>query len=360
MERDALKRLLVKSKEQPVQCAMAMSSDPQLALLMVDKIRKPKALEHDLVKENPDARSPRFGMAVVDTERDAKLVQFHINKAAPGIARRLLKTLKGTGFVRVEIITELDGVVEAAGEEEVEAPGQAVLGEAGGHEAVDPAPGHEAALKAGLVQLMRRLQSADPGSRAPLVELASQASALLKAGDLAGAAKAAVALRQGLDAGAGAAAPNHAASNVPPAAVPGLSAVRLGKAALLWRGMWAKADKDLRALGAAVVTAMQEDEEVGPEEYAVIEGNLRDVQAITTALNLSLADELDELRNAEPPEQAATIVQLRARLSQYAAFLESDETVQLLADNEFLPITVQADLMTAVHAIEQAITPPPP
>ena len=55
---------------------------------------------------------------MVDTDDDPTLVKFMLNKAVTSMARRLVKTLKGTGFRKVQILLEDGSPVEVAAEEE--------------------------------------------------------------------------------------------------------------------------------------------------------------------------------------------------------------------------------------------------
>lgn len=364
LDKALIKRLLTVSKREPVSCAVALGADPQFGLLVLDKIKQPKALERELLKDHPEARNQRFGRAEVDTEIDAKLVRFHLNKPAPGIARRLVKTLKGTGFSKVEIVMEDGSVAESAGEpdeEEVQAqpevpvapppppPPQPV--------AQPQAPGLDAG-KVGLVvtALLKRAAAfaGDPATRTNIIRLAQEAGGHLKAGELEAALRGAEALRKALDASAPGSSTSPETTGTPEPPVngqPTISPVKLGKAALLWRGIWAKADKDLRDLHDAVIAAMEEDEDVEPDDYAVIEANIGAVAALTRRLNLVLADDLDALINAKPE----AVAQVNRQLDTFQDVLEGDEMVAMLADNEFHPIPVKAELLKAVQTIRGVV-----
>ncbi len=117
MDRAEMKRFLLKSKQEPVNCAIGVGDDKSLALLMLARNRSPKALQGDLQKDFPTAFNTRFGTAVVDTDDDPTLVKFMLNKPVSSMARRLVKTLKGTGFRKVQILLEDGSPVEAAAEE---------------------------------------------------------------------------------------------------------------------------------------------------------------------------------------------------------------------------------------------------
>jgi hypothetical protein len=118
MDTADMKKLLIVSKRQPVHCGVGMTKDG--VVLLLDKIKPPRALVKDLEKQFPDMKSPHWGTAVVDTDEDPKLVILTLNKAAPGMARRMKKTLKGTGFTKVEIHLEDGSVADKVGEEDEE------------------------------------------------------------------------------------------------------------------------------------------------------------------------------------------------------------------------------------------------
>lgn len=387
MDKATMKRLLTLSKKEPVSCAVGMGADPQLGLLMLDKIKQPKAVEREMMKAHPETRNERFGTAVVDTEIDPKLVRFHLNRAAPGMARRLVKTLKGTGFSKVEIVLEDGTVAESAGEAEDEsAPVETPAPQPVAPQHVAPPPVESqpvetqahpqltpALLTGILAGLMKRVQAytGPAEARAELIKLAQAASAHLKAGELEATLRGADALRHALDAPVASPPPpvveppkpepqpepKAEATQEPPAPL-AISPVKLGKASLLWRGMWAKADKDMKTLEDAVITAMEDDDEVAPADYATIQANLKSVTSLTTRLNISLADALDLLINTRPDALAAPLAHINRQLDDYTSVLEQDEMIGLLADNEFHPVSVKADLLKAVQTIRAVVAAP--
>ena len=106
MDHAEMKRFLLKSKQEPVNCALGIGDDKSVALLMLSPHRSAKSLQGDLQKQFPTAFNTRFGTAMVDTDDDPTLVKFMLNKAVTSMARRLVKTLKGTGFRKVQILLE--------------------------------------------------------------------------------------------------------------------------------------------------------------------------------------------------------------------------------------------------------------
>lgn len=104
MEKGAMKLILGKAKKGPLNCAVGLSSDGRLGLLLMHKSRKPRALLNDLRGQVSGAKSLRWGAVTVKEVDDSKFVQFRLNKALSKIDRRLRTTLKGTGFSKVEVV----------------------------------------------------------------------------------------------------------------------------------------------------------------------------------------------------------------------------------------------------------------
>jgi hypothetical protein len=133
MDKGELRKLLLKSKQEPLNCAVATGDGrkSQPALILLDRRKPPKTLMKELEKQFPEARNPRFGTAQVDPEADAKLVLLRLNAGASGLAERLAKSLKGTGFSKVKIMLGDGTVAEQVEEPEAgQAPAAAPAAEA--------------------------------------------------------------------------------------------------------------------------------------------------------------------------------------------------------------------------------------
>lgn len=105
MDKPAMKKLLKRAQSGPVSCALAQG-DAQgggLGLILLDKIKPPKVVLRSLKDKFPSLKTPLFGTASVDPDKDAKLVVFRMNKRAAGLDRRVRKSLKGTGYSKVQI-----------------------------------------------------------------------------------------------------------------------------------------------------------------------------------------------------------------------------------------------------------------
>ena len=145
IDKNELKKLLVRSKKDPVNCAVGLAADGS-AVIMLDKIKNPRAVLKKMEDEYGEIKNGRWGTAEVDTDVDAKLVVLTINKTCSGIARKLKKTLKGTGFAKVRVMLEGGGVDEEDMEdEEQDAAAPAATGPATAAVEDEPAPATSAA-----------------------------------------------------------------------------------------------------------------------------------------------------------------------------------------------------------------------
>ncbi len=204
MDKADMKKLLVKSKKEPVNCAIGVGDNNAFGLLMLDRIKAPKAVEKELVKEIPAAKNTRWGTAMVDPDDDPKLVKITINKPISSMAKRLVKTLKGTGFTKVQILLEDGTAVEGAEEEDETA---AAASADGAPPPPPPSAGEKPAYDAAelarrLAELAARIPQASGGNaarQAELAKLATQANVNIKTNNLTYAATSIEQLRRALD-----------------------------------------------------------------------------------------------------------------------------------------------------------------
>lgn len=92
------KKLLIISKRRFVYCAIASGyGDTRgFALFRLHRTKKPRQLADELLKDFGEARNIRFGIASIE----GKTVKLELNKPAPGLDKKLVRALKGTGFTR--------------------------------------------------------------------------------------------------------------------------------------------------------------------------------------------------------------------------------------------------------------------
>ena len=103
MDRAEMKQLLSVARKKPVNCAVAKPNKGQMALVLMDKVRPAKSLVKDLQDQFADMKNPRWGTVSIDAKEDPRLAVFELNKPFPGLERRLVKTLKGTGVSAVDV-----------------------------------------------------------------------------------------------------------------------------------------------------------------------------------------------------------------------------------------------------------------
>lgn len=190
MDAPTIRHMVRLAGGEPLRAAVALSREGA-AIILLDRHKPPRTLERELREGVPGSRLHRFGTLRIDGD-DPKLARFVVNKASPGLARKLAIRLRGTGLRRVEIGTEDGGEIEAA-DDEAEEDATEIF--ATGHRVdhVRHAELHDA-LRAVLEELPRIVGA----RRLQLVEMAEAARAELKQNRLEAAAEAIAALRAAL------------------------------------------------------------------------------------------------------------------------------------------------------------------
>jgi hypothetical protein len=307
----------------------------------------------------------------VDVDDDPKLVKFCLNKAPPGIGRKLVKTLKGTGFSKVAITLEDGTAVETvADEEEPAAEGQQPAPKGAASPAPeapssappaapsaapqDAAPAAAPSADTGqltraLTDLVKRLAQAAPEQVNALKALAVQAQAALKAGDANGAGAAIAQLRDGLDKPA---APAADASAEPAASPDHATPAALAKARQAWVLTRKKMESDVDAVHKAVMSAFKGH---GAEKDISTAFRTR-VEAVMTSLDEALAHALDELANAVDPRAHAALVQkIMTLLTRYENFVATDPTIAALDGNPFAPVAIRKTTTATLAALRKTV-----
>jgi hypothetical protein len=170
MEKSEMKVLLRLAEEGPLSFAFGTGKNMGTALLLIDKRKSPRQVETELSKAMPDVKNTRFGQVKVSVDEDS-LVKFYVNKAVSGMAKRVVKTLKGTSYKNVQILLEDGTVAEAAtgtddddetDEAEGEATASATATEAGAIPPPPPPPPPQAGPAQDPVALRKRLDQLKP------------------------------------------------------------------------------------------------------------------------------------------------------------------------------------------------------
>lgn len=343
MSATEMKPILMKSKQEPVSCVIGTTEDKE-GVVLLHKKSKPKKLMTTLkaqaakIKLRLDNGSLRFGMAEVDTEIDAALVRFRINKTPPGgIEMRIRNHIKRSGFTKVEIV--VDESLNEEPEDEADADGAA---------SADATPDWQH-LTTALAEHIGKIQATaggDPMLIRPLAKLAGQASEQVKAKlDFAAASDLVEQLARALTtAGDQAKLTERAAA--------GPSPVTYAKSRLAWLATRKKIEGDLKRLEAEIMECYG-DEPVGSELTGAFQTWVAPVLA---TLDERLADALDAAGNAaEPAERAKLAADARTVIGEYQSYLASEPRIKELDDNPFVPLSIRdgigATLNTLAHAI---------
>lgn len=414
-----LKRLLKLAVDKPVHMALALGKDGK-AIVKLDKMKNPKALEKGLKDDAPDSKNHRNGMVSIDPD-DPKTAIFQVTKAVSGIAGKLTIALKGTGFSKIRIVMD-DGTAleDHAGEDEdddaddgLAAAGSGgaddqdgdddadatqdgsdpdarpVMGDeaatSGGAEAATADPGADgdgsapAAAGAaqpdqpdaasltkdltGLVKQMMAVIAKDPTQKSALAELATDAQASLKRGDLAQASAGLDILRDAL---AGGAPPPPAAAAATPAPAPAAPVVngangaapdpaaaqKLKKSHAVWSATRSKIDADLKKLSKAILAAASGDDEAKELEKVLTTV----VEPVLTTFDESLSDMLAAAADAtEDAERQKLLKQAQGTVARYQKFVEGNKVLSHLDENPFVPVAMVKTLTATLAALSAAV-----
>jgi hypothetical protein len=327
MEVADIRRLLNESKSsgKPIGCAVGMSKDMKTALLLLHKTHEGSELGRNLKKDVPDVVNMRFGTARID-EENQKMVRLVLNRPVSGVAKKLIKTLKGTGYTKVKLGLE-DGTEFEGADDEEDAQAQAAkqaqaptaeaarpappppateapaIPAAGAAPPPPPAPEKDAAppdadaLKKELAALAGQIPGAaggDAAKTAAMVKLAREGQANIATNNLKYAATSIEQLRRAIAAaGAGAEKPAAAAAPPPPPPPPAAQAAKPDVDALR---------KQLEALAKRIPEAAAGDAKRSAELVKLA----REAQVNITTNNLTYATtSIEQLRNAIEGKAAA-------------------------------------------------------
>ena len=212
----------------------------------------------------------------------------------------------------------------------------------------------------GLVKQMLGVIAADPSKKAALVELATDAQASLKRGDLQQASAGIDIFREALgaakDSGAQpSASPETATNGAGPngAAANGAAAApAIAKARTAWVATRQKVEGDLGKLHDAFGSAFQGHD----QEEAISKAFRERVETVLGALDDELAHTLDAINNAKDPgEREQLLQQARSHLQRYQQHVASDPTITAIDTNPFVPIALQKTVNGTIDALLRAI-----
>ncbi len=404
-----MKPLLIKSKREPVSCVIGLTKEKD-GIVFLDKKKKPKQLLAELKKQATKIKleletpSLRYGHALVDTDQDAGLVKFVVNKDASGALRpKLLEHLKKAGFAKLEISVDVGLEAEPDDNAAEEAPqadqapvaatasasppdsSSASATTADASAAPPPPPGlppssspppadasaapppaapplppaDAGGLTKSLTDLVKLLSRVDPAQQGALRPLAVQAQTAIKSGDAAGASGFIEQLRTALSSAAppaAAAAPASTAAPAPPAtpgSAPGpATKIAFTKARLAWLAARKKVEIDIASLQTGLEAAFK-GHAMAPD---LTSGFQARVDKVLSQLDEQLADKLDEVTNATDPAQHAKLVgEAKQVMQRYQAFLANDSTLAEIDANPFVPVAIQKTLATTLSVLTRTI-----
>lgn len=141
MAPERMKSILAVSKREPVQAAIALTTDGE-AVLLLDKKAKPRAVMGMLRSKAAKAKialngsSVRFGRAEVDPEYDVGTVRLFVNKGAPGVMRvKLTELIKRVPYQKVEFNIDPSLEEEEKGQEQDAAAPETLAADSAGTQA---------------------------------------------------------------------------------------------------------------------------------------------------------------------------------------------------------------------------------
>jgi hypothetical protein len=361
MEKGQLKALLIKSKKEPVSCAIGKGKEAGSAYILLDKIKQPKALETALEKQFPDIKDPRRGTASVDVDDNPKLVVFRLNKPASGMAVRMLKLVKQVGFSKVKFEYEDGSEAEGLGDEEEEGAESGSEEISTSNTAVPPAPPppppsappvDAKALKerlTALVQRMAQVIGADPSRKDALMALAKQAQLMLGTNNLMSTAQSTDELEAALaSAPVTGAPPGKTEAQKPAPSDPATYA----KSRLAWLAVRKKMETDLDTLRKEIL-AYYKDQDIASDldaRYA------KRVAPVLTNLDEALADTLEMATNApDPTQRTKLVIESRQIIKRYQDFMASDAIFGELDSNPFVPLTITKTLTATLQTLSAAV-----
>ncbi len=409
-----MKPLLALSKREPVFAAIGITADGD-GVILLDKKKKAKKclalLKAAAAKEKIQLQPStlRFGKAEVDTEYDAGMVRFFVNKDPPGNMRiKLVELVKRIPYQKVEINvdasfeTELDedpaALTALLNQLKAEIPqvangnaglqtsldalataAQASLTENNLEQAVEgiealrkalevaprptsappppppggPAPPTQPALDAtkleqALAQLttaIPKVAATDAALQQSLVALAMTAQGSLKAKDLAKASEGIEALRRALGEAMDAA-------KLKAGIEAGGGTVTYAKSRLAWLAARKKVESDIETLRQRIVDTFKDDP-IAPQLETSYKTKVAPVLA---TLDERLADKLDEATNATDAAKRTTLVgEAKAIMQEYAQYLTSESLIKDLDENPFVPLSIRATVGGTISTLSKAI-----
>ncbi len=340
------KPILMKSKQEPVSCALALTAEKE-GVLLLHKKTKPRKLMGSLkaeatkIKLNLETASFRFGTVEVDPEVDAALVIFRVNKGVPGtFDAKFRERTKKAGFAKVQFIVD-----ELLNEEEEEGDAAETAQPGDGATTAEPDWGGLNKALGGLIGGIKGAAGSNADMLKSLSKLANDAAAAVTAKlDFGGASGLVEKLKEALG-GGGAPAASGAKAEVR------TGTVAYAKSRLAWLATRKKLESEIQKLEAEII-ATYEDEGLGQELAGAYASW---VNPVMTTLDERLADALDAATNAgDEGERTKLVGQAKAIIGEYQIFL-ADPRIAELDDNPFVKLAIRTTVGGTLSTLEKAI-----
>jgi hypothetical protein len=361
-----MKPLLALSKREPVNAAVALTSDGE-GVCLLDKKMKPKKvlamLKADAAKAKIQLQAStfRFGKAEVDTDYDPGMVRFFVNKEAPGNMRaKLVVVFKQIAYQKVEF--NVDPTFEDEAEDD-EQEGQETTAATPPIQPTTaapppPAPPPPPVDLSGLVRTLAQLIPAipkvavgDPALQTSLVALAGTAQASLKAAQATPTATdLPVRAQQDIDAlrTAIATAMEQAKEKAQGAG----GAEGLDKSGQIWLAIRKKVETDIETLRQRIVDTFKDDA-IAPQLDTSYKTK---VASVLATLDDSLAITLGAATKAtDAAQRTKLIADAKTIMQKYAQYVTSEPLLKDLDENPFVPLTIRATVGGTLSTLSKAI-----
>jgi len=375
MPKGDMKKLLIRSKAEPVNCAVGVGSEAGYGLFMMHRSKDARGCERLLKTAFPEARSLRWGTAFVDVDDNPKLVKLTLNAAISGMAKRITRTLQGTGFNKVVIMLEDGSTVETHDEGDAEvAPSGVSPGAAPASPDEQPAAGQpiaehpaaEAAPAAPTAPTAPPLQEAGPTAENKTAEIAKLQAALAALAStipkVAGADddRKAVLLKLARDANVNIKTGNliYAANFIEQLKIalqgkPAMATLQvLTSSRQAWTGTQQRVKVEVDKLRGELAKAFQ-GETFAAEISAKFNATTGPVLEKFDDRLLDLLD--DAMAVPEGAEREALITQGRAVMKEYLSFAMTDALIGDLDANPFVPLAIRDTVIATLAALSKSL-----
>jgi hypothetical protein len=361
-----MKPLLALSKREPVNAAVALTSDGE-GVVLLDKKMKPKkvlaTLKADAAKAKIQLQAAtfRFGKAEVDTDYDPGMVRFFVNKEAPGNMRaKLVVVFKQIAYQKVEF--NVDPTFEDESEDDEQEGQDTTIATPPIQQTAPtpppPAPPPPPVDLSGLVRTLAQLIPAipkvavgDPELQKSLVALAGTAQGSLKAAQATPTATdLPVKAQQDIDALRTAIA--TAVEQAKQKAQGAGGAEGFDKSGQIWLGIREKVETDIETLRQRIVDTFKDDA-IAPQLDTSYKAKVAPVLA---TLDDSLAVTLGAAAKAtDAAQRTKLIADAKTILQKYAQYVTSEPLLKDLDENPFVPLTIRASVGGALSTLSKAI-----